>query len=216
MAYSNWNSNTYLKFKNQRTRPATDLINRIDISPKSILDLGCGPGNSTAELFKHFKNAEILGVDFSDDMLKKATENFKGSEFSNVNFKKCNIPDDLSKLNRNFDLIFSNACIHWIPNHASLLNSLVLKLNNNGALAVQIPLTYDADFYKILYKMIDCKKWEKLKKIKVFYNLLPEEYYDILSDTEQNLKTNFNCNFYFDIWQTTYYHTVNDFSEIIN
>lgn len=56
----------------------------------------------------------------------------------------------------------------------------------------------------------------KAKKIKVFYNLLPEEYYDILSDTEQNLKTNFNCNFYFDIWQTTYYHTVNDFTEIIN
>lgn len=69
---SDWNSNQYMKFGAERTQPSIDLVNRIaDINPNRILDIGCGPGNSTDRLAKQFPNADILGVDFSEDMLKK-------------------------------------------------------------------------------------------------------------------------------------------------
>lgn len=67
-----WNSRQYIKFEEERTQPTVDLIGRIDFSPQSILDIGCGPGNSTNQLHRHFPNADILGVDNSDDMLRRA------------------------------------------------------------------------------------------------------------------------------------------------
>ena len=82
---SQWNSEQYLKFENQRTQPAIDLAKRITIEqPKNILDIGCGPGNSTAVLKTMFPQADILGVDNSEDMIKKAKE-----AYPNINFQIC-------------------------------------------------------------------------------------------------------------------------------
>ncbi len=111
---SDWNSNQYIKFEKERTRPSLDLISRINTDAKTILDIGCGPGNSTARLFKHFPGADITGIDSSDNMLKKAYETYP-----KLKFLKCTVPDGLVSLGR-FDLIFSNACLHWIPNHETL------------------------------------------------------------------------------------------------
>ena len=67
-----WNSNQYLKFERQRTQPSLDLISRIRyLSPENILDIGCGPGNSTNALKTAFQSSEILGIDSSDDMLAR-------------------------------------------------------------------------------------------------------------------------------------------------
>ena len=69
---SDWNSTQYLKFKKERTQPSLDLISRLtSLDPKRALDIGCGPGNSTFALKLQFPNADITGVDYSDDMLKK-------------------------------------------------------------------------------------------------------------------------------------------------
>ena len=51
---NDWNSNQYSKFENERTQPSVDLLRRINIVPKSILDIGCGPGNSTNQLLTFF------------------------------------------------------------------------------------------------------------------------------------------------------------------
>ena len=72
---ADWNSTQYLKFKKERTQPSLDLISRLtSLDPKRALDIGCGPGNSTFALKSQFPNADITGVDYSDDMLKKAKE----------------------------------------------------------------------------------------------------------------------------------------------
>ena len=118
-----WNSNQYIKFKNQRTQPSLDLINRIsDITPKNILDIGCGPGNSTNALVSVFPNAQVTGIDSSEDMLTKARETYP-----NIHFEHGFVPDDLDKLPEEFDLIFSNACIHWIPNHHKLIKTFLIR-----------------------------------------------------------------------------------------
>ena len=87
---SDWNSNQYMKFGAERTQPSIDLVNRIaDINPNRILDIGCGPGNSTDRLAKQFPNADILGVDFSEDMLRKAgVKNMEELEIKFPEFNK--------------------------------------------------------------------------------------------------------------------------------
>lgn len=147
---SDWNSNQYMKFGAERTQPSIDLVNRIaDTKPKHILDIGCGPGNSTHRLAEQFPNADILGVDYSEDMLKKAQ-----ATYPELKFEQSRMPDDLDKLNGKFDLIFSNACIHWIPDHESLLPAIFDKLNDGGTLAVQIPYIQKAPFYRLLNLLV--------------------------------------------------------------
>lgn len=196
---NDWDSKQYTKFENERTQPSVDLIHRIGGCPKTILDIGCGPGNSTNQLSIAFPDAEILGIDSSDNMLNKALQTYP-----ELKFKKCVIPDELDSI-ADFDLIFSNACLHWIPNHKALLPKLMAKLNNGGMLAVQMPLTEDAVFYKVLNRLVDSYKWNKLSTIHNFHNLTPSETYDILSKVSQKVT----------MWETTYYHIVPSHSSVI-
>lgn len=199
---SDWNSSQYMKFGNQRTQPSIDLINRLgEMDPQSILDIGCGPGNSTAALHRRFPRAALLGIDSSDAMLQKASETYPDLSFSN-----CVVPGELDRLETSFDLIFSNACLHWIPRQEQLLSAVMGKLKAGGTLAVQIPLTQEAPFYKMLGQLTAGPKWrQKLGGIRNFHSLTPEEYYDVLSRLSEEA----------ELWQTTYYHTVRSPSGIL-
>ena len=78
----NWNPIQYEKFLKDRTQPAIDLANRLEaLSPTSIFDLGCGPGNSTKVLKDRFPNAKVVGADNSEEMLSKARELYPTIEF---------------------------------------------------------------------------------------------------------------------------------------
>lgn len=197
---SDWNSGQYIKFEKERTQPSVDLINRIDFTPKSILDIGCGPGNSTQQLYKRFSAANILGIDSSDNMLKKAEY-----DYPNIKFKKCCVPDGLDSLD-NYDLIFSNACLQWIPNHDILLPELMSKVNKNGALAVQIPMIQNALFYKLIDELLKDKRWESLRNVRNFHNLSPDKTYDVLSKVSNKIT----------MWETSYYHVMQSYEKIID
>lgn len=195
-----WDSNQYAKFEKERTQPSVDLIHRIQIDPQSILDVGCGPGNSTNQLAKFFPSAKILGVDSSDNMLEKAEKTYPQLQFC-----KCTLPQGLESLGT-FDLIFSNACLHWIPDHPVLLPQLMEKLNPGGCLAVQMPLTQNAAFYRTLYRLTSADKWKKLSRIQNFHNLTPEDTYDVLTRVSDDVA----------IWETAYYHIVSSHSAVID
>ncbi|MDR3585085.1 MAG: methyltransferase domain-containing protein [Desulfosporosinus sp.] len=88
------------EFKNERTQPAIDLVNRICMeSSKKIIDISCGPGNSTEVLARRFKGAYIAGVDNSENMISKAKENYPHLDFS-----LCDVGGDLSGLDNDFDI----------------------------------------------------------------------------------------------------------------
>ena len=196
---NDWNSNQYSKFENERTQPSVDLLRRINFVPKSILDIGCGPGNSTNQLLTFFPNSDILGIDSSDNMLNKASKTYP-----NLNFKKCFVPEELETID-NYDLIFSNACLHWIPDHVKLFPKLMTKLNDGGILAVQMPIVQEAMFYKILNKLVATDKWNRLSMIHNFHNLSPNQTYDILSTISQKVT----------MWETTYFHIVPSHNSVI-
>ena len=187
-----WDSDLYLKFANERKQPCIDLLSRLGGDFDKILDLGCGPGNSTANLFRKYNNSTIIGFDSDDNMLEKARK-----DYPDFKFVKGYAPTDFDKLSGKFDLVFSNACIHWIENQEELIDEVYKILTDNGVFAVQIPLTGESRFYGILYKLI-AEKWTKLKSQKNFYNMTPKGYYNALIKRFQNVT----------MWQSNYYHIV--------
>lgn len=190
---SDWNSELYLKFREQRTQPALDLAARLKrSSPKTIADIGCGPGNSTSVLKSAFPNADIVGIDSSPNMIEKAK-----SEHPDISFRIC----DAYLLEGKYDLLFSNACLQWIPDHYKLIPALMEKLNENGVLAVQIPMNGDEPLFKLIKEIAEEPKWG-LDKVSLQTNetLAPTEYFNILA----------SCSKSFDIWETKYYHNLPD------
>ncbi len=197
-----WNSNTYLEFKQERTRPAIDLADHIAFkNPQHILDIGCGPGNSTAVLAEKFPRASLLGIDNSQEMIKSAHV-----YYPELNFMLCDASKNLSDLPHKYDIVFSNACLQWIPEHKTLLPKLMNLLNPNGVLAVQVPINYNEPIHQVIAQISSSEKWKsKFPNPRIFYTLRPNEYYDILSEIASD----------FNLWCTTYCHRMQSHEQLL-
>ncbi len=187
-----WNSSQYLKFKNERTQPSIDLANRLDMAePQAILDIGCGPGNRTDVLQRRFPRAALTVIDSSDDMIRQARESYP-----NIVFEQMDASGDLSRLGM-FDIVFSNACIQWIPDHQNLLRNFMGRLRSGGMLAVQTPMIYQEPIYMVVTAIANLDRWKAFFTLpRPFHNLGQNEYFDLLTDIAADVT----------IWQTTYCH----------
>lgn len=183
-----WNAEQYLKFEKQRTLPSYDLAASLgDIKPQTALDIGCGPGNSTAVLREFFTDAHITGIDNSPVMIEKARK-----AHPEMNFELRGARD----LEGKYELIFSNACLHWVPDHHSLIPFIMDHLADGGTLAVQVPMNGAEPLYKSAQELIDSGRWDFSSVTETNEILTPEEYYEVLSA----------CSRDFDIWEKVYYH----------
>ncbi|MBD5428905.1 MAG: methyltransferase domain-containing protein [Treponema sp.] len=189
-----WDAEQYLQFKSQRTQPAIDLANRIRAAnPHTVLDIGCGPGNSTHVLKTRFPHAHILGIDNSETMIAKAT-----ATYPNLAFKLMSV-DEVCHDDAKYDVIFSNACLQWVPNHREVLPLLFGRLRANGVLAVQVPINTQEPLFKIIKEIVHDEKWGFPASLHEQNSTLSgDEYFDLLSSLTDN----------FDIWETVYYHTM--------
>ncbi len=199
---SDWNPELYLKFKNERTAPSIDLLSKIKIdNPGSIIDLGCGPGNSTQILHKKWPDSKLLGIDSSVEMIKKAKEDFPDQNW---------LAADISEIKSEefYDLVFSNATLQWIPNHEKLIPGLLKLVNKNGALAVQVPANNESPLHKALYRVSGEKKWKRYTKVceKLLNYQSSDYYYNILNPLVSDL----------DIWETTYFHELHSHQGLID
>lgn len=145
-ATSDWSANQYLKFGNERTRAVRDLVSNIPLhSPKRIIDLGCGPGNSTAVLASRWPHAQISGMDSSPDMLSKARANLPGITFVQGDLRTYE-PEPGA------DLLFSNAVFHWLRSEQRVPTILRLLKSQKagGVLAFQVPDNYQEPSHKAM------------------------------------------------------------------
>jgi trans-aconitate 2-methyltransferase len=195
-----WNPELYLRFNKERTQPAIDLLNRIEIaSPQKILDVGCGPGNSTSELRRRWPAAHILGIDSSAAMIEKAQADYPQAKWAVMDALNIKSVDE-------FDVIFSNAVIHWVPGHEVLLKILVQALTANGVLAIQMPLYHEMPVYALVEKLYHTMFPESpFASGRVFNFHSAAYYYDLL--------TQMQCSF--ALWETSYIHVMASHEQIL-
>lgn len=133
-----WSPAQYERFKAERHQPFTDLLALVEKRPRMrVVDLGCGTGELTRELHQALAAEETLGIDDSETMLLKAGS--FGGEM--LHFEKGNIEAFVT--DRPYDLIFSNAALHWVAGHEQLLVRLTNFLSTSGQIAIQVPANDD-------------------------------------------------------------------------
>jgi trans-aconitate 2-methyltransferase len=133
-----WKPDQYLRFRGERRQPFFDLMGLVQPRPgMKVVDLGCGTGELTRKLHQHLNARETLGIDNSDSMLAKSSA-FEGE---GVRFEKGDIADRSET--KCWDLVFSNAALHWIPDHRHLLKRLTSLLSDEGQIAVQVPANHN-------------------------------------------------------------------------
>ncbi len=195
-AATHWNPAQYRKFGDHRLRPGRELIGRLDgAAPRLIYDLGCGTGTLTRLLAERWPEAKVIGVDHSKEMLAEAT-----NEPSTVHWLEADLrtwqPESPP------DLIYSNATLHWLEGHRELFPRLLGHLKTGGALAVQMPLSWDMPSHLLMRAVLNegsegsgALGTEDLRQTAARQWVEDSEtYYDLLAESCTHI----------DIWETEY------------
>lgn len=133
-----WNPEQYEKFKAQRSKPFSDLLSLVKSEQFDfIIDLGCGTGELTRELFDKLKPKQMLAIDSSEEMLQKAF----ALVVPRLNFKLENISDYNPE--HKIGLLFSNAALQWLPDHESLFPKILSWVKQGGQVAIQMPYNFE-------------------------------------------------------------------------
>lgn len=190
-----WDPAQYQRYKTYRDRPALDLMVQIpsDLAPGEIWDLGCGAGEHAALLSRRHPAARVHGLDLSPDMLALARANAPG-----VDWVEGSIADWAPAVAP--DLIFTNAALQWVPDHATLIPRLVATLAPGGVFACQVPQSHAAPWYDRLRETVAEGPWAgRLGEVRAVLPVLdPSAYYDLLRPLCREI----------DIWATTYLHVL--------
>ncbi len=194
MTQTSWDPSQYAKFGDERLRPAHDLLARVPLeSPDVVYDLGCGTGNVTAALAERWPEAGVVGIDSSAAMLDKAREADDDIAWVEADIASWRAPKPA-------DLLFANASLQWLDDHAALFPRLVGQLNPGGVLAVQMPRNFDAPSHVCMKEAARAGPWrDELARARLPSPVAgPETYYDILAPHAAGL----------DIWETEYLHVL--------
>ena len=191
-----WNADQYLKFAEERTRPCRDLVAALEVPRvQRIIDLGCGPGNSTNVLAERWPDAEIIGLDNSPSMIKAARE-----ERPDRTWVTSDISEWASNEGEPFDVVFANAALHWIENHEWLFPKLLQHVRSGGVFATQMPMDLNAAPHRLMRELApaDAKVKQRRSHAAAFY-------YDALAPHAERV----------DIWETIYQHVLPNAEAIV-
>lgn len=199
-----WNATQYLLFEDERTRPCHDLVSRIPLqSPQHIVDLGCGPGNSTALLAARFPQSRLAGVDSSPGMIEKARSRLPDTEFALADLSSYTPAEPVA-------LFISNAVLHWLPaaDRVDVMVRLIRSQRPGGIFAFQVPDNLSEPSHQAMRETALDGPWAAiLKSLGVGRDSFqsPRELYDHLKPLCSRV----------DFWHTTYYHVLEDHAAIV-
>jgi len=197
-----WNPALYRRYEDERTRPAQELLARVPLPEASrVVDLGCGPGNSTELLVQRFPQAQALGTDNSEAMLASARERLPRARFELSDIATW-APHEAP------DLIYANASLQWVPDHEKLIPRLFAALAPGGVLAIQMPDNREEPTHRLMRAVAAEAPWagpigdaDRLRTL-----LLPlGGYYDLLAPAAAKV----------DVWHAIYQHPMADAAAIV-
>jgi len=156
-----------------------------------VIDLGCGTGSALPVLAARFPTAELVGVDSSPAMLEKAISAGFTTQLADIATWSPPAP---------VDVIFSNAALQWLPDHATLFPRLLAYLAPEGILAVQMPAMHNEPVRALQSIVASSGPWsQQLSGVTSAPPILePEAYYDLLSERASAI----------EIWITQYLHVL--------
>jgi len=187
-----WDPVLYLSFDAERLRPALDLLARIPLeAPETVVDLGCGPGHVAKILKARWPAARVVGVDRSPEMLQRAAKEGPELAWQQADLAEWHPEQPVA-------LIYANASLHWLEDHATLFPRLMAFLKPGGYLAVQMPRNHDRPSHLAAFDVAEQGPWRErlrphLRKQPVSE---PEDYVRWLTPWASQL----------DLWQTDYLH----------
>jgi trans-aconitate 2-methyltransferase len=203
-----WDPEQYRRFAGHRLRPALDLAARLEgLDPKTIYDLGCGTGEVTRLLAARWPAARVTGVDSSEEMLEKARVPGDRVAFERGDLASWTPP-------ARADLLFSNAAYHWIPDHRAVFPRLLASLAPGGALAVQMPMSWDLPSHRAMREVMEEGRGgggapfgtPALRAAMARRPLLDTgEYYDLLAAGAREI----------DVWETEYLQALEGLDPIL-
>lgn len=190
---SAWSPSLYVRFEDERTRPAADLLAHVPLqTTRRAIDMGCGPGNSTELLTTRFPEAAVTGVDSSPEMLAAAAKRLPKLAFEQADLTTWMPAEPV-------DLLYANAVFQWVPDHLAVLVRLMGALAPGGVLAVQMPDNLDEPSHRAMHATAEAGPWaEKIRAAGIGRERLPpvEAYYDALKPFAARV----------DLWHTLYQH----------
>lgn len=196
-----WSATQYLKFEDERTRPARDLLAQVPVERAArVYDLGCGPGNSTELLVDRFGAATVEGVDADADMLEKARKRLPDVPFHQADLATWRPPLQA-------DIFYSNAVFQWLPDHLPLLAALMGHLVPGGVLAIQMPDNLDEPSHAAMRETAATGPWADRFAGRAMRAKLPApaDYMDALAPLSARV----------DVWHTHYYHPLANAEAIV-
>jgi trans-aconitate 2-methyltransferase len=191
-----WNPQQYLKFAEERSRPCRDLPTRADVAaPRRIIDLGCGPGNSAEVLSARWPAAAITGLDSSAAMIHAARAASPQCDWRLGEISEWAVGDD------RFDVVFANAALQWVGDHAGVFPQLLSRVAEGGALAVQVPGNYKSAQHQLMREVASRARLQ----VREWHTHDLDFYYDALAPHASRL----------DLWATEYLHVLPDIEAIV-
>ena len=190
-----WDPQQYARYSSERNRPFFDLVGQVGaVSPGSVVDLGCGPGELTATLSQRWPAAAILGRDSSPEMIDKAA----AFATERVSFERSEAADFSAE---GVDVLVSNALLQWVPTHRQLLTRWAAELNAGGWLAFQVPGNFDSPSHTLMHDLAESPRWrDQLGGVLRHAGTVdePTEYLALLSAAGLTVNA----------WQTRYLHVL--------
>jgi trans-aconitate 2-methyltransferase len=196
-----WSAQKYLQFEDERTRPARDLLAQVPLeTPGKVVDLGCGPGNSTELLVRRWPDAEVAGVDSSPAMITEARKRLPGLDFSLADVAAW-VPE------APVDVLFANAVLQWLPDHGKLLPRLFGLLAPGGVMAIQMPDNIGEPSHRLMRETAKAMPFVA-KLANAARPPLPPVgfYYDLLAPDAARV----------DVWHIAYNHPLADARAIVD
>lgn len=188
-----WDPTRYLTYAEERGRPFVDLVARIGAgSPRTVVDLGCGPGHLTPLLTERWPAARVSGLDSSPEMVARARADVPDIDFDVADLRDWHPTAPV-------DVLVSNATLQWVPGHLDLLPGLLDAVAPDGWFAFQVPGNFDEPSHELRRELA-------AEAAYVMYTAGvaapaahdPADYFEALSREGVGV----------EVWETTYTHVL--------